>query len=180
MLTKRAVLGAALLAGCVGVPRARAQGFPDQPVRMIVPFAAGGPADTIARLIGRVMGSRLDQPVVVDSRSGAGGVVGVEATTHSRPDGHTIVLAGTGALVALPHMMPRMPYDPLRDLAPISLVIRVPHLLAVSPKLPVNSLPELLTLARRRPGELTFGSAGTGSTPHLAGELFRQRAGLDL
>jgi tripartite-type tricarboxylate transporter receptor subunit TctC len=147
---------------------------------MIVPFAAGGPADTIARLIGRAMGNKLGQPVVVDSRSGAGGVVGVEATARSRPDGQTIVLSGTGALVALPHRMARMPYDPLRDLAPISLVIRVPHLLAVSPKLPVRTLPELLARARQKPGDLTFGSSGTGSTPHLAGELFRQRAGLDL
>ena len=125
MLTRRGA-GAALLACCAGVPTARAQGFPDQPIRLIVPFAAGGPADTVARLIGRVMAQRLGQPVVVESRSGAGGVVGVEAVARSRPDGHTIVLASTGAMVALPHMMPRMPYDPLRDLAPVSLVIRVP------------------------------------------------------
>jgi tripartite-type tricarboxylate transporter receptor subunit TctC len=179
MLTRRGA-GAALLACCAGVPTARAQSFPDQPIRLIVPFAAGGPADTVARLIGRVMAQRLGQPVVVESRSGAGGVVGVEAVARSRPDGHTIVLASTGAMVALPHMMPRMPYDPLRDLAPISLVIRVPHLLAVGPKVPARTLPELLALARKQPGQLTFGSAGNGSTPHLAGELFRQRAGLDL
>ena len=179
MLTRRGA-GAALLACCAGVPTARAQSFPDQPIRLIVPFAAGGPADTIARLIGRVMAQRLGQPVVVESRSGAGGVVGVEAVARSWPDGHTIVLASTGAMVALPHMMPRMPYDPLRDLAPISLVIRVPHLLAVGPKVPARTLPELLALARKQPGQLTFGSAGNGSTPHLAGELFRQRAGLDL
>jgi tripartite-type tricarboxylate transporter receptor subunit TctC len=145
-----------------------------------VPFAAGGPADTVARLIGRVMGDRLGQPVVVDSRSGAGGVVGVEAAAHSRPDGQTIVLASTGALVALPHMMPRMPYDPMRDLAPISLVLTIPHLLVVGQHVPVRSLQELLALARRQPGQLTFGSAGNGSTPHLAGELFRLRAGIDL
>ena len=180
MLTRRAAVGAVLLACSIGIWTGRAQGFPDQPVRLIVPFAAGGPADTVARLIGRVMGERLGQPVVVDSRSGAGGVVGVEAAARSRPDGQTVVLAGTGALVALPHMMPRMPYDPVGDLAPISLVLTVPHLLVVSPRVPARTLQDLLALARRRPGQLTFGSAGNGSTPHLAGELFRLRAGLDL
>ena len=100
MLTRRGA-GAALLACCAGVPTARAQSFSDQPIRLIVPFAAGGPADTVARLIGRVMAQRLGQPVVVESRSGAGGVVGVEAVARSRPDGHTIVLASTGAMVAL-------------------------------------------------------------------------------
>ena len=178
-MTRRAA-GAALLI-CWAAPRStRAQGSPDQPLRLIVPFAAGGPADTIARLVGRVMGERLGQPVVVDSRSGAGGVVGVEAAARSRPDGRTVVLASTGALVALPHMMPRMPYDPLRDLAPVSLVLTVPHLLVVGPHLRAGTVQELVELARRQPGKLSFGSAGNGSSPHLAGELFRLRAGLDL
>jgi tripartite-type tricarboxylate transporter receptor subunit TctC len=181
MLTRRAAVGAALLACCAGARTGRAQGAgPAQPLRLIVPFAAGGPADAVARLVGRVMGERLGQPVVVDSRSGAGGVVGVEAAARSRPDGQTVVLASTGALVALPHMMPRMPYDPARDLAPVSLVLTVPHLLVVGPHVPAQTLQELLALARRRPGQLTYGSAGNGSTPHLAGELFRLRAGLDL
>jgi tripartite-type tricarboxylate transporter receptor subunit TctC len=180
-LTRRSA-GAALLACALGQRgEARAQASPpDQPVRLIVPFAAGGPADTIARLVGRVMGERLGQPVVVDSRSGAGGVVGVEAAARSRPDGRTVVLASTGALVALPHMMPRMPYDPLRDLSPVSLVVAVPHLLVVGPRVPARTVAELVALARRQPGKLTFGSAGNGSSPHLAGELFRLRAGLDL
>jgi tripartite-type tricarboxylate transporter receptor subunit TctC len=178
--TTRRAAGALLLSCWVAPQSGRAQGSPDQPLRLIVPFAAGGPADTIARLVGRVMGERLGQPVVVDSRSGAGGVVGVEAAARSRPDGRTVVLASTGALVALPHMMPRMPYDPLRDLAPVSLVLTVPHLLVVGPHLRAATVQELVELARRQPGKLSFGSAGNGSSPHLAGELFRLRAGLDL
>jgi tripartite-type tricarboxylate transporter receptor subunit TctC len=183
MPTRRGA-AAALLAGLAApwtAPgTAAAQGFPDQPIRMIVPFAPGGPADLIARSIGRVMGERLGQPVVVESRSGAGGAVGVEAAARSRPDGHALVLASTGALVVLPHMMPRMAYDAKRDLAPVSHVLSVPQLLVVGRHLPVRTLPELVALARQRPGRLTFGSAGNGSSLHLAGEMFRLQAGIDI
>jgi tripartite-type tricarboxylate transporter receptor subunit TctC len=165
--------------GAVRTARAQAA-FPDQPVRLVVPFAPGGPADTIARLLGRAMSARLGQPVVVDSRSGAGGVVGVESVARARPDGHTLVLGSTGALVVLPHLMPRMPYDPARDLAPVSLVVEVPQLLVVGRSLRVTTLRALLDEAKRRPGQLTYGSAGNGSTPHLAAELLRLRAGIDL
>ena len=134
MLTRRHSL-ALLAAGCAMPlwPRAlRAQPpFPDQPVKMIVPFAPGGPADIIARIIGQAMGAKLGQPVVVDSRSGAGGAVGVEAGARSRPDGLTTVLASTGALVVLPHLMPRMAYDAQKDLAPIIQVLSVPQILVV-------------------------------------------------
>lgn len=179
MLTRREA-AAALLACGTGIRAAEAQDFPTQPVRLIVPFAAGGPADTIARLIGRVMGQRLGQPVVVDSRSGAGGVVGVEAAARSRPDGHSIVLASTGALVILPHLMPRMPYDPLRDLAPIAQVLAVPQVMVVGKALPVATLGDFLAEARRRPRQLTYGSAGNGSTLQMAAELLRLRAGIEL
>lgn len=179
MLTRREA-AAALLACGTGIRAAEAQDFPTQPVRLIVPFAAGGPADTIARLIGRVMGQRLGQPVVVDSRSGAGGVVGVEAAARSRPDGHSIVLASTGALVILPHLMPRMPYDPLRDLAPIGQVLAVPQVMVVGKALPVTTLGDFLAEARRRPRQLTYGSAGNGSTLQMAAELLRLRAGIEL
>ncbi|MBR0641514.1 Bug family tripartite tricarboxylate transporter substrate binding protein [Plastoroseomonas hellenica] len=171
---------AALLACCAGIRGAHAQDFPTQPVRLIVPFAAGGPADAIARLIGRVMGQRLGQPVVVESRSGAGGVVGVEAAARSRPDGHSIVLASTGALVILPHLMPRMPYDPLRDLLPIGQVLAVPQVMVVGKALPVATLQDFLAEARRRPRQITYGSAGNGSTLQMAAELLRLRAGIEL
>jgi tripartite-type tricarboxylate transporter receptor subunit TctC len=186
MPTRRQSL-ALLAAGCaaplcsVFSGQARAQNrFPDQPVKMIVPFAAGGPADIIARIIGQVMGGTLGQPVVVDSRSGAGGMVGVEAAARSRPDGLTTVLASTGALVVLPHLMPRMAYDAQKDLAPISHVLSVPQILVVKKNRGVNSVAQLVALAKREPGKLTYGSAGNGSSLHLAGELFRLKTGTDI
>lgn len=181
MLTRRQGLALLAAAPALGGRPALAQAnFPDQPVRMIVPFAAGGPADIIARIIGQVMGRELRQPIVVDSRSGAGGMVGVEAAARSRPDGLTTVLASTGALVVLPQLMPRMAYDVGKDLAPITHVLSVPQILVVSPKLGVKSVAELVALAKRQPGKLTYGSAGNGSSLHLAGELFRLRTGIDI
>lgn len=183
MLTRRHSLGL-LAAGCAAPlwPSAvRAQGtFPDQPVKMIVPFAPGGPADIIARILGQAMGARLGQPVVVDSRSGAGGAVGVEAGARSRPDGLTTVLASTGALVVLPHLMPRMAYDAQKDLAPIIQVLSVPQVMVVKKGRGLTSVADVVALAKRQPGKLTFGSAGNGSSLHLAGELFKLRAGLDI
>ncbi|MFD1107904.1 Bug family tripartite tricarboxylate transporter substrate binding protein [Pseudoroseomonas ludipueritiae] len=181
MLTRRQSL-ALLAAGCAmpAVPAMAQPAFPDQPVKMIVPFAAGGPADIIARIIGQVMSTKLGQPVVVDSRSGAGGMVGVEATARSRPDGLTTVLASTGALVVLPQLMPRMAYDVQKDLAPITHVLSVPQILVVSRKKGVKSVAELVALARKQPGQLTYGSAGNGSSLHLAGELFKLKTGIDI
>lgn len=160
--------------------RARAQAFPDQPVRMIVPFAAGGPADIIARVVARVMGERLGRPVVVESRAGAGGMIGVDAAAKARPDGHTLVMASSGAIVILPHLRPTMPYDPLRDLQPVSQVLGVPQIVSVAPGLGPKTLGELVTMAKARPGALAFGSAGIGSSLHMAGELLKLRAGIDI
>jgi tripartite-type tricarboxylate transporter receptor subunit TctC len=159
---------------------AHAQAFPDQPIRMFVPFAAGGPADIIARVVGRVMGDRLGRPVVVESRPGAGGTIGVDAAAKARPDGHTLVMASSGAIVILPHMRANMPYDPLRDLAPIGQVLGVPQIVSVAPGLGVRSLPDLVAMARARPGQLAFGSAGIGSSLHMAGELLKLRTGIDI
>lgn len=183
MLTRRHSL-AVLAAGCVAPlwpMAAQAQAtFPDQPVKMIVPFAPGGPADIIARILGQMMGAKLGQPVVVDSRSGAGGAVGVEAAARSRPDGLTTVLASTGALVVLPHLMPRMAYDAQKDLAPVTQVLSVPQILVVKKGRGMTSVAEVVASAKRQPGKLTFGSAGNGSSLHLAGELFKLKAGIDI
>jgi len=178
MIGRRTLLGALALPALA--LSARAQGFPDQPVRMIVPFAAGGPADTIARVVARVMGERLGRPVVVESRAGAGGAIGVDAAAKARPDGHTLVMASSGAVVILPHMRSNMPYDPLRDLAPVSQVLGVPQIVSVAPNLGVRSLQELIALARARPGQLAFGSAGIGSSLHMTGELLKLRTGIDI
>ncbi len=177
MITRRLALTAAAAAAA---SPAMAQAYPDQAIRLIIPFPPGGPADLIARLIGARMGEKLGRPMVVESRSGAGGTIGVDAAAKARPDGYTLVLASTGVMVILPHLMPTMPYDPLRDLAPIGLVLAVPQVLAIAPGLPANTVGELVALARARPGTLAYGSAGTGSSLHLAGELFRLRAGIDI
>ncbi len=175
MITRRATLMLpALAAG------AQAQSFPDQPIRMIVPFAAGGPADIIARVVARVMSERLGRPVVVESRAGAGGVIGVDAAAKARPDGHTLVMASSGAVVILPHLRANMPYDALRDLSPVGQVLGVPQIVSVAPGLGIRSLRDLLAVARARPGQLAFGSAGIGSSLHMAGELLKLRTGIDI
>lgn len=179
MLNRRTAL--ALLATPALAGQAAAQAaFPDQPIRMFVPFAAGGPADIIARVVGRAMGERLGKPVVVEARPGAGGLIGVDAAAKARPDGYTLVMASSGAIVIIPHMRSNMPYDPLRDLTPITQVLAVPQIISVPPSLGVKNLGELVAMAKARPGQLSFGSAGIGSSLHMAGELLKMRAGIDI
>ncbi len=178
MIARRSALAALMLPALA--TRARSQAFPDQPVRLIVPFAAGGPADIIARLVGRVMGDRLGKPVVIEARPGAGGSIGVDVAAKSRPDGHTLVLASSGATVILPHLRNNMPYDTLRDLAPISQVLGVPQIVSVTPNLGVRTFAELIAMAKARPGQIAFGSAGIGSSLHMAAELLKLRAGIDI
>lgn len=175
VITRRAAI-----ATCLAPLAVRAQTFPDQPVRLLVPFPPGGPADAIARLLEPGMRGVLGRPLVIENRSGAGGVLGVEAVARARPDGHTIGLGSSGALVILPHLNPRMPYDALKDLLPIGQVLAVPQLLVVAPGVPATSVAELVALAKARPGDLAYGSAGIGSSLHLAAEMFRQRAGIDV
>lgn len=179
MLTRRGftTLATAAGAGLLG-HAARGQGrYPDQPVRLIVPFPAGGPADIVGRLLAQALREQFKQSFVVENRAGAGGVVGVEAVAKAPPDGATLGIASSGALSVLPTLMPRMPYDVQRDIQPISVAIIVPQVLAVHPSVPARSVAELVELAKRRPGSLTFASAGNGSSLHLAAELFRARAG---
>jgi tripartite-type tricarboxylate transporter receptor subunit TctC len=177
-IARRAVLSALALPALAGT--ARAQGFPDRPVRLIVPFAAGGPADTIARIVGRTMGERLGQSIIVESRPGAGGLIGVDAAAKSRPDGYTLVLASSGAIVIQPHLQPRMPFDPLKDLTAVTQVLSVPQIVATAPNLGPKTLAELVAMAKARPGALTFGSAGIGSSLHMAGEMLKLRAGIEI
>jgi tripartite-type tricarboxylate transporter receptor subunit TctC len=152
----------------------------EQVLRIIIPFPPGGPADTIARLLERPLRASLGQAVVLDYRSGAGGVVGMEAVARARPDGHTVGLGSTGALVIAPHIMPRMPYDPLRDLAAVTEVLAVPQLLVVPAAFPARDLAALVAMARAAPGSIAYASAGIGSSLHLAAELFRQKAGITI
>jgi tripartite-type tricarboxylate transporter receptor subunit TctC len=149
-----------------------AQTFPSKPLRMIVPFPAGGGSDTMGRVIGQKLSERLGHAVVVENRPGAGGSIGAEVVAKAAPDGHTILLGSTSELAQYPNVNPKIPYDPLRDFAPITLVGTVPLVLIVHPSLPSRSVKELVALTTARAGEVNFSSAGNGSTTHLAVELF--------
>ncbi|MFN3273303.1 MAG: Bug family tripartite tricarboxylate transporter substrate binding protein [Paracoccus sp. (in: a-proteobacteria)] len=170
------ILGAALLSLGAG---AQAQDYPSQPVRMIVPFAPGGPNDTVARLIAPTLAQQLGQPVVVENRAGAGGVLGTDAVAKARPDGHVIGISSAGALAISESVLPQMPYATATDLTPVMLVGRVPELLVVTPDLPVQDLPGLVAWAGDNPGALAYASSGPGAIQHLAGEMLNLAAGTD-
>jgi tripartite-type tricarboxylate transporter receptor subunit TctC len=174
--TRRALLLAALAAPALG----RAQGFPTRPLRIVVPFAPGGASDLVARVLAEPLGAALGQPVIVDNRPGAGGNLGAEVVVRAAPDGHTLLMGAPGALTVNPHLYANMPFDPARDLAPVSLVFTTDHLVVVNPGVPAGSLAEFIALARARPGAISYASAGIGATTHLFGELFRLRAGVEL
>jgi len=171
---------AALALGLALPGLARAQAFPDRPLRLIVPFPPGGPVDTAARIVAQAMGPLLGQGVVVENRSGAGGSVGIDALAKSAPDGLTLALGSTGAVAVNGSLIPNLNYDPRRDLAAVGMVAAVPSLLVVRPGLRVNDLAGMLAMARARPGGLTYASTGPGGTPQLASELLKLRAGIDV
>jgi tripartite-type tricarboxylate transporter receptor subunit TctC len=168
MITRRHALG--LAAAGLALPGIARAAFPERPVRLVVPFGAGGNIDTLMRLAAPAMSQRLGQPVVIENRPGAGGNLGTEAVARAAPDGYTILVGSNGGLVTNPLIM-RVPYDPQRDLAPIGLAFRTPNVLVVSPRLPVRTLQDFIAHAKARPGQVTVGSAGTGTTNHLLIEL---------
>lgn len=154
--------------------------FPTKPLKLIVPFPAGGPADLFGRLLAQHMGDKLGQPVVVENVSGVGGVLGVDRAAKSAPDGYTLVLNSGSTVAIAPFSMARMPYDVKKDLAFITTVVLVPEVLAVHPMLPVNSLKELVEYAKANPGKINFASAGGGTVTHLAGELLKVEAQVNI
>jgi tripartite-type tricarboxylate transporter receptor subunit TctC len=154
--------------------------WPERPVTVVVASPAGGPVDAVARLVGPGMAAALGQPVVVQNVPGAAGVVGVERLVRSPPDGHTLALSGDAAVVTRVSMEPRPPYDPRRDLAPVSLLAAAPNLLVVAHDVPARDVQGLVALARARPGALGFAHTGPGTSQHIAGELLRQMAGIDI
>jgi len=147
-----------------------AQDFPSKTIRMIVPYPAGGPADSLARAVGPAMSDALGQPVVIENRAGASGTTGVDAVAKSEPNGYTIAMSGPGALVAAPFMI-KVPYDATKDLAPIARLAEVNSVIVVAASSPYKTLGDLVAAARAAPGKITFGSAGAGTLTHLAGEL---------
>ena len=158
---------------------ALAQSFPAKPVRLIAPFAAGGALDLIARAVGQKLSDGLGRPVIVDNRAGASGAIGSELVAKSAPDGYTLLLGATTTHGINPALNPKLPYDPIKDFTPISLVATIPHVIVVHPSVPAKTLPELVRLAKARPG-IAFGSAGYGSPHHLALEMLKNMAHLDL
>lgn len=160
--------------GLLGPGAAQAQApFVNRPVTMVVGFAPGGGTDTAARIIAKRLAENIGQSVVVENRAGAGGNIATDLVAKSVPDGHTLLLASVGSLTVAPHIVAKLPYDPLKDLAPITMAVVFPNVLVVHPAVPAQTLAEFVKLARAKPGAVTYGSSGIGGAGHLAGELFR-------
>lgn len=157
-----------------------AQSWPARPIRLIAPSGAGGPVDVICRAVAQALSDVLGQQVITDNRVGAAGLIGTEFVVRQPPDGYTLLFGFSGPLSIVPHLNAATPYDPLRDLAPVSQVASAPYVLIVNASLPVKSVKDLVALARKRPGQLHFASGGTGVGIHMAGELFKVAAGVDI
>jgi tripartite-type tricarboxylate transporter receptor subunit TctC len=176
-ILRSAAMAAALACAATA---ALAQGYPDKPIRFVVGFTPGGPSDILARALGQKLGERWSQQVVIENRPGAGGNVAAEAVAKSAPDGYTWLLGNNSILATNQSLYRSLGYDPVKDFAPVSLVAVQPNILVVNPRLPVKSVKELIEYARRYPGKLNYASSGAGAAAHLAGELFKTMAGVDL
>jgi tripartite-type tricarboxylate transporter receptor subunit TctC len=154
--------------------------FPSKPVRLVVPFTPGGSTDILARALGQKLSESWGQPVVIDNRPGAGGIIGMETVARAAPDGYTLVMGHVGTLAANPALYKTLPYDPVRDFAPVTLIAMVPNVLVVGPAMPARTVAEFIALAKAKPGKLDYGSGGNGSAAHLATEYFKLKAGVDL
>ncbi|MCO6418119.1 tripartite tricarboxylate transporter substrate binding protein [Siccirubricoccus sp. KC 17139] len=184
-MTRRAALAGLLAAPGLAPGRGQAQGapgagaeWPNRPIRLVIPYPPGGPTDLLGRVVAQRLTAALPQPVVAENRAGAGGSIGAEQVARAAPDGHTL-LANASAHVILPHML-RLPFDAVADFAPITCIAAVPLILVVTPGLPVRNVAELVALAKAKPGQLSYASSSNGGAPHLAGEMFKLLAGVDL
>ena len=171
-----------LYAGLTGVAFSSgyAQEYPAKPIRLVIPFAPGGTNDIIGRLVAMKLGAALGQQVIIDNRGGAGGAIGVELVAKSAPDGYNLVLGNIANLAVNPTLYRSLPYNPVKDLQPVTLIAKVPQILVVHPSLPVKSVRELIALAKAKPGSLAYGSGGNGSGAHLTAELLKLLAKIDL
>ncbi len=170
----------AFLAATAAAERASAQSYPTRPVTFVVPFAPGGGTELLARLLGQRLEQRLGKPFVIENRAGGGGVTGAVAVARAAPDGHTILMAPAPVMAINVTLHKTLPYDPSVDFVPIALVVATPYVLVVTPSLPAQSVPDLIKLARERPGQLSFASAGPGTPHHLFPELFKSMTGIDM
>ena len=183
MITRTKHSGAAVsfgvLVACCVSNHAPAQSYPVRPIRLVVPFPAGGVNDIVARIVAQKMAATLGQQTIVDNRPGAGGNIGTDLVAKAAPDGYTLLSGGMGSLVMNP-LVSKLPYDPVRDFAPIIAVATSPNVLAVHPSLPARSVKDLVALARTHPGRINYGSGGVGSTPHLSAALFGSMTGVNI
>ncbi|HZR70098.1 MAG TPA: tripartite tricarboxylate transporter substrate binding protein [Burkholderiales bacterium] len=159
---------------------ASAQAYPSKPVKLIVGFPAGGPADIFGRTFAHALGAQLGQQIVVENKSGVGGVLGIDSVAKAAPDGYTLGFNNQGSVAMAPFSLSSMPYDPNKDLALITTVVKVPEVIVLHPSVPANTLAELLAYARTNPGKVNYGSAGAGGITHLAGELLKSEAKIDI
>ena len=170
----------ALTALLVAAPPARAADYPTCPIKLVVPYAAGGPTDVLGRIVGEYLGRDLKQVVVVENKAGAQGAIGAEAVARSDPDGYTLFVTAASIFVLNPLLYKKLPYDPARDFRLLSVITDAPMIMEVHPSVPAKTIAEFVAYAKKNPGKLNFGSAGTGGTVHLAGEIFKQMAGVEM
>jgi tripartite-type tricarboxylate transporter receptor subunit TctC len=175
------------LISCLGVvaaigaaPDTRAADYPTRPIKLVVPYAAGGPTDVLGRLVGDFLGRDLKQAVIVENKAGAQGAIGAEAVARAEPDGYTLFVAAASIIVLNPMLYKKLSYDPARDFRMLALVTDLPVVMEVHPSVPARTVAEFVAYARQNPGKVNFGSAGTGGTIHLAGEMFKQMAGIEM
>jgi len=170
----------AFVAALATAPQALAADYPTRPIKLVVPYAAGGPTDVLGRLVGEYVGRDLKQSVVVENKAGAQGAIGADAVARSEPDGYTLFVTAASIFVLNPMLYKKLPYDPVRDFRMLGLMTDLPVLMEVHPSVPAKTVAEFVAYAKQNPGKLNFGSAGTGGTIHLAGEMFKQIAGVDI
>ena len=161
-------------------PQAHAAEYPTRPIKLIVPYAAGGPTDVLGRMVGDYLSRDLKQTVVVENKAGAQGAIGAEVAARAEPDGYTLFFTAASIVVLNPQLYKKLPYDPVKDFRMLALITDLPVLMEVHPSVPAKTVAEFVAYAKQNPGKLNFGSAGTGGTTHLAGEMFRQMAGVDM
>ena len=166
-----------IVVSLIAAQAAAAQSYPVRPIRLVVPYPPGGPTDFVGRTVGQKLSQFLGQQVVVDNRPGAGTIIGSELVARAAPDGYTILFGTGGGTFLAPLILPNVPYDPLRDFAPVTMLVQSPQVLVTHPSVAARSIAELVTLAKSKPGALNFASVGTGTSPHLGGELFQALTG---
>lgn len=169
-----------IVAAFAAAPDTKAAEFPTRPIKLVVPYAAGGPTDVLGRLVGEFLGRDLKQPVIVENKAGAQGAIAAEAVARSEPDGYTLFVTAASIIVLNPVLYKKLSYDPARDFRMLALVTDLPVVMEIHPSVPARTVAEFVAWARQNPGKVNFGSAGTGGTIHLAGEMFKQTAGIEM